>query len=46
MKCQDPSTHGSKVTEDIKSVPNDKPKAICPTDVFKVGGIKIPGETY
>ena len=40
MKFQDPSTLGSKVTGGIKKVCRvDKPKAIYPTNVLKVGGI-------
>ena len=47
MKFQNPSMHGSKVTGDIKSMTDEcnnerkhKPKAISPTNFFKVGGIK------
>ena len=41
-KFQDTNTHGLKVTGGIKSVTHtrtDKPKAICPTNFFKVGSI-------
>ena len=44
MKFQDSSFNGLKVTEGTKSVTHaltDAPKAICPINFFKVGGIKI-----
>ena len=48
MKFQDSSFNGLKVTVGIKSVthprthpPTHAPKAICPINFFKVGGIKI-----
>ena len=44
MKFQDSSFNGLKVTIGTKSVthaPTDAPKAICPINFFKVGGIKI-----
>ena len=43
MKFQDSSFNGLKVTVGTKSVthaPTDAPKAICPINFFKVGGIK------
>ena len=46
MKFQDPSFNGSKVTVGIKNVTDarkdrctDEPKAICPSNFFKVWGI-------
>ena len=46
MKFQDSSFNGLKVTIGTKSVthprthpPTDAPKAICPINFFKVGGI-------
>ena len=48
MKFQDSSFNGLKVTVGTKSVthprthpPTHAPKAICPINFFKVGGIKI-----
>ena len=48
MKIQDSSFNGLKVTVGTKSVTHprthaltDAPKAICPINIFKVGGIKI-----
>ena len=48
MKIQDSSFNGLKVTVGTKSVTHapthpltDAPKAICPINFFKVGGIKI-----
>ena len=50
MKIQDSSFNGLKVTVGTKSVTHarthaltDAPKAICPINFFKVGGIKIGG---
>ena len=43
MKFQDSSFNGLKVTVGTKSVthaPTHAPKAICPINFFKVGGIK------
>ena len=47
MKFQDSSFNGLKVTVGTESVthapthtPTDAPKAICPINFFKVGGIK------
>ena len=43
MKFQDSSFNGLKVTAGTKSVthpPTHAPKAICPINFFKVGGIK------
>ena len=47
MKFQNPSIHGSKVNRRTQPPPpppppthTDKPKAICPSNFFKVGGIK------
>ena len=49
MKFQDSRSKGLKVTVGTKSVthphtyaPTHAPKAICPINFFKVGGIKIP----
>ena len=45
MKFQNPSIHRSKVNR--RTHPHthtDKPKAICPSNFFKVGGIK--SKTY
>ena len=42
MKFQDSSFNGLKVTVGTKSVthaPTHSPKAICPINFFKVGGI-------
>ena len=48
MKFQNPSIHRSKVntqtdrqTDRQTDTLTDKPKAICPSNFFKVGGIKI-----
>ena len=44
MKFQNCSIHGSKVnrcTDRQTDRQTDKPKAICPSNFFKVGGIKI-----
>ena len=44
MKFQDSSYNGLKVTVGTKSVTHARthvPKAICPINFFKVGGIKI-----
>ena len=44
MKFQNPSIHGSKVnrrTDRQTDRQTDKPKAICPSNFFKVGGIKM-----
>ena len=44
MKFQDSSFNGLKVTVGTKSVthpPTHAPKAICPINFFKVGGITI-----
>ena len=48
MKFQDSSFNGLKVTVGTKSVthqpthpPTHAPRAICPINFFKVGGIKI-----
>ena len=48
MKIQDSSFKGLKVTVGTKSVTHapthpltDAPKAICPINFYKVGGIKI-----
>ena len=46
MKFQDSSFNGLKVTVGTKSVthpPTHAPKAICPINFFKVGGIKKSG---
>ena len=50
MKFQDTSIHSLKVkkkwcghTDTRKHGHTDKPKAICPTNFFKVGGITMPG---
>ena len=50
MKFQDSSFNGLKVTVRTKSVTHARtharthaPKAICPINFFKVGGIKIGG---
>ena len=50
MKIQDSSFNGLKVTVGTKSVTHapthpltDAPKAICPINFFKVGGINISG---
>ena len=46
MKFQDSSSNGLKVTVGTKSVthpPTHAPKAICPINFFKVGGIKKSG---
>ena len=43
MKFQNRSIHGSKVnrrTDRQTDRQTDKPKAICPSNFFKVGGIK------
>ena len=43
MKIQNPSIHHSKVngrTHTQTDRQTDKPKAICPSNFFKVGGIK------
>ena len=41
MKFQNPSIHHSKVnTHTQTDTQTDKPKAICPSNFFKVGGIK------
>ena len=43
MKFQNPSIHHSKVnthTDRQTDTQTDKPKAICPSNFFKVGGIK------
>ena len=43
MKFQNPSIHDSKVntqTDRQTDTQTDKPKAICPSNFFKVGGIK------
>ena len=40
MKFQNRSIHGSKVNRRTDRQ-TDKPKAICPSNFFKVGGIKI-----
>ena len=39
MKFQNHSIHGSKVNRRTDRQ-TDKPKAICPSNFFKVGGIK------
>ena len=39
MKFQNPSIHRSKVNRRTDRQ-TDKPKAICPSNFFKVGGIK------
>ena len=41
MKFQDTSTHRLKVKKKVVRTHGhtDKPKAICPTNFFKVGGI-------
>ena len=39
MKFQNPSIHHSKVNTHTDTQ-TDKPKAICPSNFFKVGGIK------
>ena len=44
MKFQNPSIHHSKVNTHTDAQTHrhtDKPKAICPSNFFKVGGIKI-----
>ena len=41
MKFQNRSIHGSKVNRRTDRQ-TDKPKAICPSNFFKVGGIKTP----
>ena len=48
MKFQNPTIHRSKVngrthtqTDRQTDRQTDKPKAICPSNFFKVGGIKI-----
>ena len=44
MKFQDSSFNGIKVTVGTKSVthaPTHAPKAICPINFFKVGGINM-----
>ena len=44
MKFQNPTIHRSKVngrTHTQTDRQTDKPKAICPSNFFKVGGIKI-----
>ena len=42
MKFQNPRIHRSKVkTHTHTHRQTDKPKAICPSNFFKVGGIKI-----
>ena len=53
MKFQDSSFNGLKVTVGTKSVthpsthaPTHAPKAICPINFFKVGGIKRRLETH
>ena len=53
MKIQDSSFNGLKVTVGTKSVTHarthaltDAPKAICPINFFKVGGIIIMREDY
>ena len=45
MKFQDTSIHRSKVKKKVVRTQGhtDKPKAICPTNFFKVGGIKNSG---
>ena len=40
MKFQNRSIHGSKVNRRTDRQ-TDKPKAICPSNFFKVGGIKM-----
>ena len=40
IKFQTPSKHHSEVTKSVTDVQTDKPKAICPSNFFKVGGIK------
>ena len=45
MKFQNPTIHRSKVngrthTQTDRQTETDKPKAICPSNFFKVGGIK------
>ena len=40
MKFQNPTIHHSKVNTHTDTQ-TDKPKAICPSNFFKVGGIKI-----
>ena len=47
MKFQNPSIHHSKVNthtdrQTDRQTQSDKPKAICPSNFFKVGGIKTP----
>ena len=44
MKFQNRSIHGSKVNRRTDRQ-TDKPKAICPSNFFKVGGIKITYNT-
>ena len=47
MKFQNPSIHHSKVntqTDRQTDTLTDKPKAICPSNFFKVGGIKNEGK--
>ena len=43
MKFQNRSIHGSKVNRRTDRQ-TDKPKAICPSNFFKVGGIKMTRE--
>ena len=46
MKFQNPSIHHSKVntqTDRQTHRQTDKPKAICPSNFFKVGGIEKVG---
>ena len=43
MKFQDTSIHRLKVRTHGHT---DKPKAICPTNFFKVGGIKNTGQLF
>ena len=48
MKFQDSSFNGLKVTEGTKSVTHPRthaPKAICPINFFKVGGITMMGRS-
>ena len=49
MKFQDSSFNNLKVTVGTKSVTHaltDAPKAICPINFFKVGGIKSQRKKY
>ena len=49
MKFQNPTIHRSKVngrTHRQTDRQTDKPKAICPFNFFKVGGIKITPNTH